>query len=100
MAHLLNGAPRAGREKPRREVEEPGPNRRDQERRGSAGDGAGAGGRSLGRRRAEGVLRRPEERTPKKHGCKEAGGVSGPRQPDNRARNRGRENTGSDPLVT
>ncbi|KAJ1167624.1 hypothetical protein NDU88_008013 [Pleurodeles waltl] len=65
-------------EKPRREVAEPGSNKRDQERSGLAGDGAGAVGRSLGRRRAEGVLRRPEERTPKKHGNKEAGGVSGP----------------------
>ncbi|KAJ1195784.1 hypothetical protein NDU88_005052 [Pleurodeles waltl] len=43
-----------------------------------AGDGAGAGGRSLGQRRTEGVLRRPEERTTKKHGNKEVGGVSGP----------------------
>ncbi|KAJ1197546.1 hypothetical protein NDU88_001403 [Pleurodeles waltl] len=67
---------------------------RDRERSGLAGDGAGAGGRSLGRRSAEGVLRRPEERTPKKHGSKEAGGVSGPRPPDNRTRSRGRENTG------
>ncbi|KAJ1161995.1 hypothetical protein NDU88_002475 [Pleurodeles waltl] len=91
-------APRS--RKPRREVAEPGPNRRDRERSGSAGDGAGAGGHSLGRRRAEGVLRRLEERTPKKHGSKGAGGVSGPRPPDNRAWNRGRENTGSDPLVT
>ncbi|KAJ1210228.1 hypothetical protein NDU88_005596 [Pleurodeles waltl] len=87
-------------EKPRREVAEPGSNRRDRERSGLAGDGAGAGGRSLGRRRAEGVLRRPEERTPKKHGSKEAGGVSGPRPQDNRTRSRGRENTGSDPLDT
>ncbi|KAJ1178115.1 hypothetical protein NDU88_003362 [Pleurodeles waltl] len=91
-------APRS--RKPRREVAEPGPNRRDWERSGLAGDGAGAGGRSLGRRRAEGVLQRPEERTPKKHGSKEAGGVSGPRPQDNRARSRGRENTGSDPLDT
>ncbi|KAJ1218071.1 hypothetical protein NDU88_005657 [Pleurodeles waltl] len=73
---------------------------RDRERSGSADDGAGDGGRSLGRRRAEGVLWRPEERTPKKHGIKEAGGVSGPRPPDNRARSRGRENTGSDHLDT
>ncbi|KAJ1191707.1 hypothetical protein NDU88_001023 [Pleurodeles waltl] len=98
MAEARNRRP--GREKPRREVAEPGPNRRDRRRSGSVGDGTGAGGRSLGRRRAEGVLRRPEERTPKKHGSKEAGGVSGPRPPDNRARNRGRENTGSDPSVT
>ncbi|KAJ1189980.1 hypothetical protein NDU88_006721 [Pleurodeles waltl] len=73
---------------------------RDRERSGLAGDGTGAGGRSLGRRSAEGVLRRPEERTPKKHGSKEAGGVSGLRPPDNRAQSRGRENTGSDPLDT
>ncbi|KAJ1107104.1 hypothetical protein NDU88_004500 [Pleurodeles waltl] len=85
---------------PRREVAEPGPNRRDRERSGLAGDDAGAGGRSLGRRSAEGVLWRPEERTPKKHSNKEAGGVSGPRPPDNRAQSRGRENTGSDPLDT
>ncbi|KAJ1087996.1 hypothetical protein NDU88_001155 [Pleurodeles waltl] len=45
-------APRS--RKPRREVAEPGPKRRDRERSGLAGDGAGAGGRSLGRRRAEG----------------------------------------------
>ncbi|KAJ1214759.1 hypothetical protein NDU88_002374 [Pleurodeles waltl] len=85
---------------PRREVAEPGLNRRDRERSGLAADDAGAGGRSLGRRRAEGVLQRPEERTPKKHGSKEAGGVSGPSPQDNRARSRGRENTGSDPLDT
>ncbi|KAJ1204663.1 hypothetical protein NDU88_000103 [Pleurodeles waltl] len=84
-------APRS--RKPRHEVAEPGPNWRDQERSGLVGDDAGAGGRSLGRRRAEGVLRRPEERTPKKHGSKEAGGVSGPSPQDNRARSRGRENT-------
>ncbi|KAJ1151305.1 hypothetical protein NDU88_004088 [Pleurodeles waltl] len=49
------------KEKPQREVAEPCLNRRDRERSDLAGDGAGAGGRSLGRRRAEGVLRRPEE---------------------------------------
>ncbi|KAJ1152286.1 hypothetical protein NDU88_005062 [Pleurodeles waltl] len=72
------------REKPRRAVAEPGPNRRDRERSGLAGDSAGAKGSSLGRRSAEGVRRRPEERAAKKHSSKEAGGASGPRPPDNR----------------
>ncbi|KAJ1125961.1 hypothetical protein NDU88_004374 [Pleurodeles waltl] len=71
------------REKPQRAVADPGPNKRDRERSGLAGDGAGARGRSLDRRSAEGVLRRLEERAPKKHSSKEAGGASGPRSPDN-----------------
>ncbi|KAJ1103352.1 hypothetical protein NDU88_000778 [Pleurodeles waltl] len=63
---------------------EPGLNRRDRVRSGLAGDGTGARGRLLGRRSAEGVRRRPEERAPKKHSSKEADGASGPRPPDNR----------------
>ncbi|KAJ1193488.1 hypothetical protein NDU88_002785 [Pleurodeles waltl] len=38
----------------------------------------------LDRGSAEGVLRRLEERAPKKHSSKEAGEASGPRLPDNR----------------
>ncbi|KAJ1090499.1 hypothetical protein NDU88_003631 [Pleurodeles waltl] len=94
---------RPARRRPAAREEQEGTERlseRYRERSGLPGDSAGARGRSLGRRRAEGVLQRPEERTPKKHGSKEAGRVSGPRPQDNRARSRGRENTGSDPLDT
>ncbi|KAJ1126950.1 hypothetical protein NDU88_005356 [Pleurodeles waltl] len=99
----MNTWPARRRPAAHEEQEGPGAERlseRDRERSGLASDGAGAGGRSLGRRRAEGVLQRPEERTPKKRASKVAGGVSGPSPQDDRTRSMGRENTGSDPLDT
>ncbi|KAJ1172608.1 hypothetical protein NDU88_004452 [Pleurodeles waltl] len=88
--------------KRRRRRPEIGAPERDRERSSLAGDGAGARGHSLDRRSAEGVLRRLDERAPKKHSSKEADGASGPRSPDNRhlRPDSGRENMGSDPLDT
>ncbi|KAJ1097574.1 hypothetical protein NDU88_002692 [Pleurodeles waltl] len=85
-------------------------NRRDRERSGLAGNGAGARGCSLGRRSAEGVLRRREARPglgsrSEPHQNTAARRRAEPVGPYRRtigtcARSRGREDTGSDPLDT